>query len=240
MFGDKIMMNFINFKPLAIVKNIIPQKKWEPIHEEVLEIIEDIKSQDVEYLEEEFDFILDILRGTKEQAIASLNNAGMPINNYNIYQTILDDESFQSAWSQVYLRGNCYFFAKTLSSLIPGSTILFREGIANHAIVEVEGVGFDARGVVSEDIRYYEGSTLSHMFAECWSFDAKILGPSAKLYPSALKQIVEQPYEELVSLGNWADKVAAEEVIRALEYSFYVEDPEWELAERNGWVERVA
>jgi hypothetical protein len=158
-------------------------------------------------------------------------------------------------WEEIYLKGNCYFFAKQIKNAFPQAKILFNQGVG-HAVAEVEGLLFDSRGLLTTEIEpsaFIESTPLFEAYAECWSYDGINGRPSDALYPDTLTQIVEKSAYDFVNEKLWnAEVYGAEDEDEAsyiLEDSIYevvsniqycikklLHKPEHlEKAQQNGW-----
>ena len=118
----------------------------------------------------------------------------------------IDDEVFDLSsrhenlwrhWAEIYLRGNCYFFANQIAKAFNGK-IFIREDVG-HAVAEVEGLLFDSRGIVADDIDpfdYVPSTPALESYAQAWSFNLADNGPSRDLYPLFIPKVVETTYDE--------------------------------------------
>jgi hypothetical protein len=195
-----------------------------PIHEEVLDFIEECYEQDVEMFgQEQFMTYSD---GEEEE---------------KYYRNWLKN---QRDWEYIYLRGNCYFFAEQLHKAFENSKIVFRDDFG-HAAVEIEGLVFDVRGIVADGYEYVDATPLMHLYGKCWGFHEEEDGPTSMLYPRGLFNILQQKSEEVLVNNSW-DILAQEQVLYSLDRLLYGDGYErwigdladedfFSLAEQNGW-----
>lgn len=157
----------------------------------------------------------------------------------------IDEEIFElnvneDDWVKIYLTGNCYFFAKQLSKAFGNAQIWFNDSIG-HAVTEIEGVLFDARGVVpyrwGED--FLEENPLLELNGNCWSHDWTRGYAGRQLYFPTLKEAVKTPVHEYI--GHTDDEELEEWVLHMLTqfiYDYMTDDAEVITAAiANGWLE---
>lgn len=198
--------------------NEVTIKHLSSLHEEVLQFIEDCREQD----EETFDLKIEEKLYVKHE-----------------YETYNESKERQKAseWSKIYLRGNCYFFAKVLHKAFPEGEIVFAT-YGSHAAVTIDGLTFDARGIMleNEDDLYVPGSKLMHMFAEAWSHNYETGYAGRDLYQDVVANIVSQPLEQLINTSGWERDYLVDDIVDTLICSFDENHRVFDIAMQNGWL----
>ena len=99
---------------------------------------------------------------------------------YEIDKEVFKLDLTRQEWERIYLNGNCYFFAKQLQEAFSQANLLFREDVG-HAVVEIEGLLFDVRGILTENFsnhKYIVNTPLFEKYAQCWSYSWEEDGPT--------------------------------------------------------------
>lgn len=173
----------------------------------------------------------------------------------------IDKEAFKldltrQDWERIYLNGNCYFFAKQLQEAFPQANLLFREDVG-HAVVEIEGLLFDVRGILTENFsnhKYIVNTPLFEKYAQCWSYSWEEDGPTDQLYPKGIMELISVPCDSILKETHqiiWelpddeefelADQ-AIDEVLGYIKDYFRIllkQKPEiLEDIEKNGWIDQ--
>lgn len=157
----------------------------------------------------------------------------------------IDEEIFElgvdeERWIDIYTRGNCYFFAKQLSKAFGNAKIWFTDCVG-HAVTEIEGVLFDARGLVpyrwSEE--FLEENPLFEINGKCWSHDWERGFAGRELYFPTLSQVVNEPIQNY--RGHVEDEELEEFVIHMMSEFIYEHMTDnanvVEKAMENGWLD---
>ena len=189
-------------------------------HKEVLQFIEDSRELDEELFDVHF---------TNESINVDYLSDFMPLRS-NHY----DD------WERIYLRGNCYFFAKQLVQAFNDAKLWFTEGFG-HAVVEIENCFFDARGVLTTseiDGDFFPSNLLAESLAECWSYDYEDGSAGNVLYESSIKQIINQPVQYFIDddVDDWDLEFLLQEAENLIYRYFNEYDEEYNVAYDNGWL----
>ena len=191
-------------------------------HEEVLQFILDCQKQDEEYFDLSFDFCY-----------------RDDVDDFEDYYD-LEENVRTKYWSGIYVRGNCYFFAKLLKAAFPEGEIVFATNFS-HAAVTIDGLTFDAMGIVFSDSPFVLGTKLMHMYAEAWSHDYEADRACGWLYPQALENIIQYSTQDLLSLEGWDEEgyYPEENLLWEIEEDLYRyfddESKVLKVAVENGW-----
>lgn len=162
---------------------------------------------------------------------------------YETDKEYFDLEMEKGGWEGIYLRGNCYFFAKEVAKAFSNSQVWFNDTLS-HAVAEVDGVLFDARGIVpySYDDDFFEDNPFLTMLGNCWSYDWDAHSAGKKMYFVNLKEVLQTPaysylgYLEDQELEEWGMSMTQQFI-----YDYMTDDIELvRVAVENGWIDQDA